>query len=393
MRLDLALIRLHPELSRRKAREVIEKGQVTVDGATVLEAGQRGRAGRGHRLGSAIARPRSRARALAAASCTRTTTVLVVDKPAGLLAVPTAPDAAGEDTALARVQEYVAPPAARGGPTSAWCTGSTATPRARSPSPCRPPRGAALRDLFREHRIERRYAALVHGAPPRRGGVVDLPIHDVYEGGRRRVARPGEPSRAGAARTGAWSSASRAAPCSRSSWRPAASTRSACTSRTSGLPILGDPVYGDRGAGGPAPPRRRARCCTRGCSASRIRSTGRPVRAESPLPADFRPPSARCAAGRDRRRRRPRRRRRGEAGDAGARRRRRTGAAWPGCGPRSSAGPTTRARPPARPAGSSRSAGGRRRPGPMEPLWPMVCPRVTASPALTAKLAQVAVER
>ena len=40
MRLDLLLIRRHPELSRRKAREVIEKGQVRVDGARVREAGR-----------------------------------------------------------------------------------------------------------------------------------------------------------------------------------------------------------------------------------------------------------------------------------------------------------------------------------------------------------------
>ena len=40
MRLDLLLIRRHPELSRRKAREVIEKGQVSVDGASVREAGR-----------------------------------------------------------------------------------------------------------------------------------------------------------------------------------------------------------------------------------------------------------------------------------------------------------------------------------------------------------------
>ena len=39
MRLDLALIRLHPQLSRRRARAAIEKGQVSVDGACVREAG------------------------------------------------------------------------------------------------------------------------------------------------------------------------------------------------------------------------------------------------------------------------------------------------------------------------------------------------------------------
>jgi predicted rRNA methylase YqxC with S4 and FtsJ domains len=39
-RLDVALIRRHPELSRRKARDVILKGQVSVDGQTALEAGR-----------------------------------------------------------------------------------------------------------------------------------------------------------------------------------------------------------------------------------------------------------------------------------------------------------------------------------------------------------------
>ena len=39
MRLDLLLIRRHPGLSRRKAREVIEKGQVSVAGERVREAG------------------------------------------------------------------------------------------------------------------------------------------------------------------------------------------------------------------------------------------------------------------------------------------------------------------------------------------------------------------
>jgi len=39
MRLDLLLIRHHPSMSRRKARDVIEKGQVSVDGRTVREPG------------------------------------------------------------------------------------------------------------------------------------------------------------------------------------------------------------------------------------------------------------------------------------------------------------------------------------------------------------------
>ena len=106
IRLDLALIKLHPELSRRRARDVIEKGQVSVEGRTVLESG------RLVALTTAIAwDPNLKARSRVRASIPllhEDDDVLVVDKPAGLLAVPTAPDAKGEDTALARVQEYVA---------------------------------------------------------------------------------------------------------------------------------------------------------------------------------------------------------------------------------------------------------------------------------------------
>ena len=40
MRLDLLLIRKYPALSRRKARDVIEKGQVSVAGELVREAGR-----------------------------------------------------------------------------------------------------------------------------------------------------------------------------------------------------------------------------------------------------------------------------------------------------------------------------------------------------------------
>src|SRR5207253_1368191 len=47
---------------------------------------------------------------------------------------------------------------------------------------------AGLRALFRAHRMDRRYAALVEGVPRGEEGTIDLPIHDVYEGGRRVTA-------------------------------------------------------------------------------------------------------------------------------------------------------------------------------------------------------------
>src|SRR5687768_18211529 len=104
MRLDLALIARHPELSRRRARDVIEKGQVSVAGRVVSEAG--------HPVAAdadvdwdpnrkAVRRARLSLPILHADE-----TVLVLDKPAGLLAVPTAAGLEGEDTAFARVKEY-----------------------------------------------------------------------------------------------------------------------------------------------------------------------------------------------------------------------------------------------------------------------------------------------
>jgi 23S rRNA pseudouridine1911/1915/1917 synthase len=105
LRLDVALVARHPVLSRRKAREVIEKGQVMVDGALVREPGTA--------VGDQAsidwdenrrALPRIRARI---PLLYEDDTLLVVDKPAGLLSVPSGPGAEGEDTALLRVREYV----------------------------------------------------------------------------------------------------------------------------------------------------------------------------------------------------------------------------------------------------------------------------------------------
>jgi 23S rRNA pseudouridine1911/1915/1917 synthase len=291
IRLDLALIRLHPALSRRKAREVIEKGQVTIEGRTALEAGELVAPASPivwDPNRKARSRVRSRVRLLH-----EDEDVLVVDKPAGLLAVPTAPGAQ-EDCALLRVQEYVA----RLRPRRPYVgvvhrldrdtSGALAfalTPAAR----------AALRDLFRAHRMERRYAALVHGSPPGEAGVVDLPIYDVYEAGRRRLARPGEPAHE-----------------ARTHWRvlerfPAGALLEVEleTGRQHqirlhlahlGLPIVGDAVYGaaatNRLAGWDPGGRAVASVPRQMLHARHLGfahpSTGAPVAVESPLPEDFR---------------------------------------------------------------------------------------------------------
>jgi 23S rRNA pseudouridine1911/1915/1917 synthase len=143
---------------------------------------------------------------------------------------------------------------------------------------------AALRDLFRAHRMERVYAALVQGSPAADGGEVDAPIHDAYEGGRRRLARPGEPAHD-----------------ARTRWRVAerfpAGALLEVTLETGrqhqirlhlahlGLPIVGDHVYGRAGGRGAAAPRQMLHARHLGFAHP---TTGARVAAESPLPEDFR---------------------------------------------------------------------------------------------------------
>jgi len=280
IRLDLALIQRHPELSRRRARDVIEKGQVTVDSRTVLEAG---------RLVDPAAPiawdPNLKARSRVRSSLRllhEDDDVLVVDKPAGLLAVPTAPDAPGEDTALRRVQEYVA----RLRPRRPYVGVVHRLDRDTSGAlafALSPPARAALRDLFRAHRMERRYGALVEGVPPADEGQVDAPIYDVYEAGRRRLARPGEPAHD-----------------ARTRWRVVERFRAGAlleveleTGRQHqirlhlahlGLPIVGDTVYGRSVRPLVSAPRQMLHARH---LAFAHPLTGIRVEAESPWPADF----------------------------------------------------------------------------------------------------------
>jgi 23S rRNA pseudouridine1911/1915/1917 synthase len=190
VRLDLALIRLHPGLSRRRARAAIEKGQVTVDGERAREPGREvppTAAVRWDPNLKALPRARSSLPVLY-----EDEHVLVLDKPAGLLSVPTPGAPAGEDSVLARARDY-----------AARRSGSEArrvhrldrdTSGALAFALTREARAALIR-AFREHRIERLYLALVAPPPREDRGIVDLPLRDSWQGGRRGVARPGEASK------------------------------------------------------------------------------------------------------------------------------------------------------------------------------------------------------
>ncbi len=281
VRLDVALICRHPELSRRKARDVIEKGQVDVDGRPVREPG--------HTVApnAAIAwnpnrkaAPRAR---IALPILHQDDTVLIVDKPAGLLTVPSSPDATGEDTALARVQDYVRHLTPRHPFVGLVHRIDRDTSGAVAFALSLPAR-AGLRDLFREHRVERRYAALVAGRPSTDAGTVDLAIRDLYEAGRRRVARGGEPALRAVTH---WSVVERFAHAALLEVRLETGRQHQIRIHLShvGLPIVGDAVYGGEGHAPVAVPRQMLHARTLGFTHP---LTGAAVHAESPLPADFR---------------------------------------------------------------------------------------------------------
>lgn len=278
-RLDLALIAVRPELSRRHARQVIERGQVLVDGVAVLEAGAE--VPEGARVEWDPNRRRLPRFRPALPVLVQDAHLLVVDKPAGLLSVPTRPGRTGEDTALGRLQEWAR--RVRGRPRIGVVH---RLDRGTSGALCfalEEPVRQALRALFRAHRMERRYAVLVAGVPAEARGEVDLPIRDEWRQGRRGVARPDEPAKPALTR-----------------WRVIESFEGAArleveleTGRQHqirvhmaafGHPVLGDRVYGGATSGPPA-----ARALLHAAHLAFDHPvTGRRVEATAPLPDDFR---------------------------------------------------------------------------------------------------------
>jgi 23S rRNA pseudouridine1911/1915/1917 synthase len=280
MRLDVALIRAHPGLSRRKARAAIETGQVTVDGATALDAG-RSVAG-SERIEWDANRPARRRARSSLPLLYEDARILIVDKPPGLLSVPSSPEATEEDTVLARVRDYVR----RLRPRQPYVGLVHRLDRDTSGAlayALDPEMREALRTLFRHHRIKRQYSALVAGAPREDRGEVDLPLREEYEGGRRGVARPGEPARPALTR-----------------WRVVERFPGAAlldveleTGRQHqirvhlahvGWPVLGDSVYG-QDVRSPVRVRRQMLHAQRLGFAHP--GTGQSLQVESPLPPDF----------------------------------------------------------------------------------------------------------
>ncbi len=281
MRLDLALIRRHPDLSRRKARDVIEKGQVSVGGVAVREAGREVAEG-----ADVVFDPNRKA--LPRARCSLAVLhedehVLVVEKPAGLLTVPSAPGTHEEDTALRRVQEYALRLKPRVGYAERVHRLDRDTSGAVAFALSREAR-AGLIDTFRHHRIERRYLAIVQGEPSGETGSIDAPIREAWKSGRRGVARPGEPSQPARTR---WRVRERLAGSALLEVELETGRQHQIRVHLAhvGLPILGDPVYGRPLPGRPLALRPMLHAF-RLAFAHPV--TGERVAVESPAPEDFR---------------------------------------------------------------------------------------------------------
>ncbi len=179
-------------LSRRKAQDAIGAGQVDVGPQRVREAGYRVEAS------STVTyhpnRRREEAIRLSLPCAFQDEHFAVVDKPPGLLTVPT-DGGSGEDCVLTRLRAdltRVRGPRAYVGALhrlDRGTSGLVAIALSREGH-------AAGRAAFRDHAFLRRYLALVEGVPEPASGTIDLPIADEYESGQRHIARDeDEPSR------------------------------------------------------------------------------------------------------------------------------------------------------------------------------------------------------
>jgi 23S rRNA pseudouridine1911/1915/1917 synthase len=211
--------------------------------------------------------------------------VLVVDKPPGVLSVP-APGAGEEKSVLGELLEALRPRVQdrrtfvgrvhRLDRDTSGALVFALTPESR----------AGLIDLFREHKIERRYVALVAGEPPQDEGRIEAPIADSYDSGRRRLARGDEPQSPAFTRYKV-----------RERMAGAALLEvSILTGRQHqirlhlahvGLPVIGDRVYGPRGAKAPPVEARRQMLHAETLGFAHP-LTGKAVRVTSPLPEDMR---------------------------------------------------------------------------------------------------------
>lgn len=113
--------------------------------------------------------------------------LIVVNKPAGLLTIPSAPGRGEhEDSVLGRARAYARHKRGRQAYAGMLHRLDRGTSGALAVALSREVH-AAGRLLFREHRFERVYLAIVEGVPRKAEGTIDAPISSAYVGGRRAV--------------------------------------------------------------------------------------------------------------------------------------------------------------------------------------------------------------
>jgi 23S rRNA pseudouridine1911/1915/1917 synthase len=193
MRLDQRLRELRPDLSWAKIRNAIARGQVTVDDVMEQDPGAEVTPHRVVRFDPA--RKALRTARLDLPRLHEDDEILVVDKPPGLLSVPTDPDAKHtEDTVWRRAQEYAKHLHGRSGYAGMLHRLDRDTSGALAIALTRDAHRRG-RELFAAHRFERWYLALVQGVPARSQGAIRAAISNAYASGRRRVVRDADEGR------------------------------------------------------------------------------------------------------------------------------------------------------------------------------------------------------
>jgi len=190
-RLDVRVVRDYG-LSRRKAQDAIGAGQVDVGSVRMRDAG--------HRVSPLEPvsynpnRRRDETIRLSLETAYQDEHLAIVDKPPGLLTVPT-DGGMHDDCVLSRLRAdmtRVRGPRTYVGALHRLDRGTSGLVAVALSRECH----AAGRAAFRDHAFLRRYLALVEGVPKNASGTIDLPIADEYESGKRHIARDeDEPSR------------------------------------------------------------------------------------------------------------------------------------------------------------------------------------------------------
>jgi 23S rRNA pseudouridine1911/1915/1917 synthase len=204
---------------------------------------------------------------------------VVVDKPAGLLTLPTAERE--KDTLLSRVSLYLQhryrrrPYVGVAHRLDKDTSGALVFARSRDAL-------HAFQELFRRHGIEREYVALVEGDMPGAGTLDADLVRD--RGDRRRgVARPGQQGRRAVTHYRILERLGRASLVS-ARLETGRTHQIRVHFAAAGHPVLGDTVYGERIPGGGGAPRQMLHARILGFAQPR---TGAVVRCEAPLPGDF----------------------------------------------------------------------------------------------------------